>query len=48
MANVGVKLFHIVTHIYAASFSIKTSSCETNNIFQYNKKEKQKRDKTNA
>ena len=32
VANVGVKSFHIVTHSSTASFSIKTSFCETNNI----------------
>ena len=34
VASVGVKRFHIVTHssiLYVVLFSIKTSSCETDN-----------------
>ena len=33
VANVDMKRFHMVTHSYAALFSIKTNSCETNKIF---------------
>ena len=32
-ASIREKRFHILTHSYAASFFIKTSFCETNNIF---------------
>ena len=34
VANVGVKSFHIVTHSFVASFSIKPSFCAIKNIFQ--------------
>ena len=30
---ISLKRFRIVTHGYAASFSIKTIFCKTNNIF---------------
>ena len=33
VAMIGLKRFRIVTHCYAASFSIKTLFCKTNNIF---------------
>ena len=46
MANISVKRFRKITHSYAASFSIKASFCETNNIFYSS--ENQNRDKTNA
>ena len=29
----GLKNFHIVTHCYAASFSLEMLFCKTNNIF---------------
>ena len=33
VAMIVLKRFRIVTHCYAASFSIKTLFCKTNNIF---------------
>ena len=33
VAMIVLKCFRVVTHCYAASFSIKTPSCKTKNIF---------------
>ena len=45
-SHFGVKRFHIVTYSYCASFSIKTSFSETNNIVYG--QENQKWDKSNV